>query len=64
MFKGLRAFLTVDSTFLLGGGGATDIFIVGGGGATDIFIVGGGASSAKDRGEGIFIFVFKVRVDS
>ena len=53
MFKGLRAFLTVDSTFLLGGGGATDIFIVG-----------GEASFAKGRGEGIFIFVFEVRVDS
>ena len=53
MFKGLGAFLTVDSTFLLGGGGTTDIFVVG-----------EGAFSTEGRGEGVFIFMFKVEVDS
>ena len=36
----------VDSTFLLGGGGAPDIFAVG-----------GGATSAEGRGDGIFVIV-------
>jgi len=53
MFKGLGAFLTVDSTFLLGGGGATDIFVVR-----------GEATFVENRGEGVFIFVFEVKVNS
>jgi len=36
----------VDSTFLLGGGGAPDIFVVE-----------GGATSAEGRGDGIFVIV-------
>jgi len=53
MFKGLGAFLTVESTFLLGGGGATDVFVVG-----------RGAFSAEGREEGVFIFMFEVEVNS
>jgi len=53
MFEGLGAFLIVDSIFLLRGGGATNIFVVG-----------GGASSTKDIGKGVFVFIFKVEVDS
>jgi len=53
MFKGLEAFLTVDSTFLLGGGGATDVFVVE-----------EGAASVEDRGEGVFVFMSEVEVDS
>ena len=53
MFEGLEAFLIVDSIFLLEGGGATNIFVMG-----------GGAFSTEGRGEGVFIFVFEVEVDS
>jgi len=53
MFKGLEAFLTVDSTFLLEGGKVTDIFVVG-----------GGTASAEGRGKGVFVFMFEVKVDS
>ena len=53
MFEGLKAFLTVDSTFLLGGGEITDIFVVG-----------GGTASVEGREKGVFVFVFKVEVDS
>jgi len=53
MFEGLGAFLTVDSTFLLEGGGATDVFVVG-----------EGAASAKGREKGVFIFMSEVEVDS
>ena len=53
MFEGLGAFLTVDLTFLLGGGRVTDIFVVG-----------GGAASVEDRGKRVFVFVFEVKVDS
>ena len=53
MFKGLRVFLTVDLTFLLGGGGATDVFVVG-----------EGAASAEGRREEVFIFVSEVKVNS
>ena len=38
-FKGLGSFLVVDSTFLLGGGGAPDVFAVGGE-ATSVFCKG------------------------
>ena len=51
MFKGLGAFLTVDSTFLLEGGRATDIFVMG-----------EEAASTEGREKGVFIF--KVEVDS
>jgi len=53
MFKGLGAFLTVDSMFLLGGGGDTDIFVVE-----------EGVASMKGRGVEVFISIFKVKVDS
>ncbi len=53
MFEGLGAFLTVDSTFLLGGGRTTDIFVVG-----------GGAASAEGKEKEVFVFVFEVEVDS
>jgi len=53
MFKGLGAFLIVDLTFLLGGGGATDVFVVG-----------GRATSVEDREEGVFIFMSEIEVDS
>jgi len=53
MFKGLEAFLTVDSTFLLGEGGATDIFIVG-----------EKAIPIEGKGIGIFISIFEVKVNS
>jgi len=53
MIKGLEAFLTVDSTLLLGEGGATNIFVVG-----------GGVASTEDREIGVFVFVFEVKVDS
>jgi len=36
----------VDLTFLLGGGGVLGVFTVG-----------GGATSAEDRGDGVFIIV-------
>jgi len=53
MFEGLGSFLTVDSTFLLGGGGATDIFVVG-----------GGAASVEGRGDGVVVIVvFDVEVE-
>jgi len=53
MFKGLEAFLTVDSTFLLGKGGATDIFIVG-----------EEAIPIEGKGIGVFISIFEVKVNS
>jgi len=53
MFEGWKAFLTVDSIFLLGGGGATDIFVVGG----EVIPIEGG-------GVGMFISIFKVKVNS
>jgi len=53
MFKGLGAFLTVDSTFLLGGGGATDVFVVGG----EVVPMEGGEIE-------VFISIFKIEVDS
>ena len=53
MFEDLGSFLTVDSMFLLGGGGATDIFVVR-----------GGAASAEGRGEGVVVVVvFEVEVE-
>jgi len=53
MFKGLGAFLTVDSTFLLGGGGATDVFVVGG----EVVPMEGGEIE-------VFISIFEIEVDS
>ena len=53
MFEGLGVFLTIDLTFLLGGGRATDIFVVG-----------GGAASAEGREKEVFVFVFEVEVNS
>ena len=53
MFEGLEVFLTIDLTFLLGGGRATDIFVVG-----------GGAASAEGREKEVFVFVFEVEVNS
>ena len=53
MFEGLESFLIVDSTFLLGGGGATDIFVVE-----------GGAASVFCRGDGVVIIVvFDIEVE-
>jgi len=46
MFKDLRSFLTVDSTFLLGGGGAADIFVVG-----------GGTAFTEGRGDGVVVII-------
>ena len=53
MFESLEVFLTVDSTILLGEGGATDIFVVG---REAIPLEGGGVE--------VFIFIFEVKVDS
>jgi len=53
MFKGLGAFLTVDSTFLLGGGGATDVFVVG-----------GEVVPMEGREIEVFISIFEIEVDS
>ena len=53
MFKGLGAFLTIDSTFLLKGGGVTDVFVME-----------GEAASTENRREEVFIFMSKVKVDS
>ena len=44
MFEGLGSFLMVDSTFLLKGGGATDIFVME-----------GGAAFAEGRGDRVVI---------
>jgi len=53
MFEGLEFFLMVDSTFLLGGGGAADIFVVE-----------GEVASTEGRGDGvIIIIVFDVEVE-
>ena len=53
MFEGLGSFLTVDSTFLLRGDGATDIFVVE-----------EGATSAEGREEGVVIVImFEVKVE-
>ena len=53
MIEGFEVFLTVDSTFLLGEGEATDAFIIG-----------GGAASAEGREVGLSVFVLKVEVYS
>jgi len=53
MFEGLGSFLTVDSTFLLGGGEATDIFVVGGGAVS--------AEGREDRVVVIIVFEDEVK---
>ena len=53
MFEGWKAFLTVDSIFLLEGGEATDIFMVG-----------GEAISVEGGEVGVFISIFEVKVNS
>ena len=53
MFEGLESFLIVDSTFLLGGGGAAGIFVVG-----------EGAASVEGRGDRVVVIVmFDVEVE-